>query len=53
MAINRRKIVFGLSCIISSIGIERQLMFPKNADEQRLLEESATKLNLAYNSLDN
>ncbi|MEH2407238.1 L-lactate dehydrogenase [Nostoc sp.] len=43
-------IVLGLPCIISSIGIERQLVLPRNADEQRLLEESATKLNLAYNS---
>ncbi|MBG1270601.1 malate dehydrogenase [Nostoc sp. WHI] len=47
------EVVFGLPCIISSIGIERQLVLPRNADEQRLLEESATKLNLAYNSLDN
>lgn len=46
-------IVLGLPCIISSIGIERQLVLPRNADEQRLLEESATKLNEAYNSLDN
>ncbi|MEH2012345.1 L-lactate dehydrogenase [Nostoc sp.] len=43
-------IVLGLPCIISSIGIERQLVLPRNADEQRLLEESATKLNQAYNS---
>ncbi|WP_375501869.1 L-lactate dehydrogenase [uncultured Nostoc sp.] len=47
------EVVFGLPCIIGSIGIERQLVLPRNADEQRLLEESATKLNLAYNSLDN
>ncbi|MBW4425267.1 MAG: L-lactate dehydrogenase [Nostoc desertorum CM1-VF14] len=47
------EVVFGLPCIISSIGIERQLVLPINAHEQRLLEESATKLNLAYNSLDN
>ncbi|AUB44893.1 LDH, L-lactate dehydrogenase (plasmid) [Nostoc flagelliforme CCNUN1] len=47
------EVVFGLPCIIGSIGIERQLLLPRNADEQRLLEESATKLNLAYNSLDN
>ncbi|MBD2535866.1 L-lactate dehydrogenase [Nostoc flagelliforme FACHB-838] len=47
------EVVFGLPCIVSSIGIERQLVLPRNADEQRLLEESATQLNLAYNSLDN
>ena len=47
------EVVFGLPCIIGSIGIERQLVLPRNADEQRLLEESATQLNLAYNSLDN
>lgn len=46
-------IVLGLPCIISSIGIERQLVLPRNAHEQRLLEESATKLNEAYNSLHN
>lgn len=44
------EIVLGLPCIISSIGIERQLVLPRNADEQRLLEESASKLNEAYNS---
>ncbi|HYX18523.1 MAG TPA: L-lactate dehydrogenase, partial [Nostoc sp.] len=47
------EVVFGLPCIIGSIGIERQLVLPRNAHEQRLLEESATQLNLAYNSLDN
>ncbi|MEH1861453.1 MAG: hypothetical protein V7L21_26415 [Nostoc sp.] len=47
------EVLFGLPCIISSRGIERQLMLPRNTDEQRLLEESATQLNLAYNSLDN
>lgn len=47
------EVVLGLPCIISSQGIERQLVLPRNADEQRLLEESATKLNEAYNSLDN
>ncbi|MBD2249256.1 L-lactate dehydrogenase, partial [Nostoc sp. FACHB-888] len=47
------EVVLGLPCIIGSIGIERQLVLPRNADEQRLLEESATQLNLAYNSLDN
>ncbi|MEH2452614.1 malate dehydrogenase [Nostoc sp.] len=44
------EVVLGLPCIISSIGIERQLVLPRNADEQRLLEESATKLNQAYDS---
>ncbi|MCC5633156.1 L-lactate dehydrogenase [Nostoc sphaeroides CHAB 2801] len=45
------EVVFGLPCIIGSIGIERQLVLSRNADEQRLLEESATQLNLAYSSL--
>ncbi|MEH2355701.1 L-lactate dehydrogenase [Nostoc sp.] len=47
------EVVLGLPCIISSQGIERQLVLPRNPHEQRLLEESATKLNKAYNSLDN
>ncbi|OYD96871.1 L-lactate dehydrogenase [Nostoc sp. 'Peltigera membranacea cyanobiont' 210A] len=47
------EVVLGLPCIISSQGIERQLVLPRNAHEQRLLEESATKLNEAYSSLDN
>ncbi|MEH2183022.1 L-lactate dehydrogenase [Nostoc sp.] len=47
------EVVLGLPCIISSQGIERKLVLPRNAHEQRLLEESATKLNEAYNSLDN
>lgn len=47
------EVVLGLPCIISSQGIERQLVLSRNAHEQRLLEESATKLNEAYNSLDN
>ena len=47
------QVVLGLPCIISSQGIERQLVLPRNADEQRLLEESATKLNQAYDSLHN
>ncbi|MEH2442203.1 L-lactate dehydrogenase [Nostoc sp.] len=47
------EVILGLPCIISSQGIERQLVLPRNPDEQRLLEESATKLNEAYNSLDN
>ncbi|MEH2243407.1 hypothetical protein [Nostoc sp.] len=44
------EVVLGLPCIISSIGIERQLVLPKNAHQQHLLKESATKLNKAYNS---
>ncbi|MEH1856818.1 MAG: L-lactate dehydrogenase [Nostoc sp.] len=44
------EVVLGLPCIISSQGIERQLVLPRNAYEQRLLEQSATKLNEAYNS---
>ena len=47
------QVVLGLPCIISSQGIERQLVLPRNTDEQRLLEESATKLNQAYDSLHN
>ncbi|MHC5615525.1 MAG: hypothetical protein ACYTXA_32285 [Nostoc sp.] len=47
---HKSEIVLGLPCIISSIGIERQLVLPRNAHEQRLLEESASKLNEAYNS---
>ncbi|MCC5658410.1 hypothetical protein LC608_15710 [Nostoc sp. XA010] len=31
------EVVFGLPCIISSIGIERQLVLPRNAHEQPLL----------------
>jgi L-lactate dehydrogenase len=42
------EVVLGLPCIISSRGIERQLLLPRNAYEQRLLEESASKLNEAY-----
>lgn len=45
------EVVLGLPCIIGKQGIERQLLLPRNAEEQRLLEESATKLNEAYNSL--
>ncbi|MDZ8066084.1 MAG: L-lactate dehydrogenase [Nostoc sp. DedQUE08] len=47
------EVVLGLPCIISAQGIERQLVLPRNTHEQRLLEESAAKLNEAYNSLDN
>ncbi|MBN3875645.1 MULTISPECIES: malate dehydrogenase [unclassified Nostoc] len=47
------QVVLGLPCIIGSQGIERQLLLPRNAHEQSLLEESATKLNEAYNSLHN
>lgn len=43
-------VVLGLPCIIGRQGVERQLLLPRNADEQRLLEESATKLSEAYNS---
>lgn len=45
------EVVLGLPCIIGKQGIERQLVLPRNAEEQRLLEESASKLNEAYNSL--
>ena len=47
------EVVFGLPCIIGRQGIERQLLLPRNADEQRLLEESADQLNEAYDSLQN
>jgi L-lactate dehydrogenase len=47
------EVVLGLPCIIGSTGIERQLLLSRNAYEQRLLEESANKLNEAYNFLHN
>ncbi|BAY09942.1 L-lactate dehydrogenase [Calothrix sp. NIES-2098] len=47
------EVVLGLPCIIGSTGIERQLLLSRNAHEQRLLEESANKLNEAYNFLFN
>jgi len=43
-------VVLGLPCIIGGQGIERQLVLPRNAEEQRLLEESVAQLNEAYNS---
>jgi L-lactate dehydrogenase len=45
------EVVFGLPCIIGKQGIENQLLLPRNPLEQSLLEESAAKLNEAYNSL--
>ncbi len=45
------EVVLGLPCIIGKQGIERQLVLARNAEEQRLLEESTSKLNDAYNSL--
>jgi len=44
-------VVLGLPCVISQQGIERKLLLPRNAEEQRLLKTSAAKLNEAYNSL--
>lgn len=44
-------VVLGLPCVIGQQGIERKLLLPRNAEEQRLLEESAAKLNAAYGSL--
>lgn len=44
-------VVLGLPCIISQQGIERKLLLSRNDAEQRLLEESATKLNQGYDSL--
>ncbi len=45
-------VVLGLPCIISQQGIERKLVLPRNPEEQRSLLASASKLNEAYNSLD-
>ena len=47
------QVVLGLPCIIGKQGIERQLVLPRNTEEQRLLEESASQLDEAYNSLPN
>ncbi|MDZ8137545.1 MAG: L-lactate dehydrogenase [Nostoc sp. DedQUE04] len=47
------EVVLGLPCIIGSRGIERQLLLSRNTHEQRLLEESANKLNEAHDSLHN
>lgn len=44
-------VALGLPCIIGNTGIERQLVLPRSAEEQRLLKESADKLNSTYNSL--
>lgn len=44
-------VVLGLPCIIGKQGIERQLLLPRNDLEQRLLEESATKLEEAFDTL--
>jgi L-lactate dehydrogenase len=44
------EVVLGLPCIIGKGGVESQLLLPRNALEQRSLEESAAKLNEAYNS---
>lgn len=45
------EVVLGLPCIIGKHGIERQLLLPRNALEQRQLEESTAILNEAYDSL--
>lgn len=45
------EVVLGLPCIIGQAGIERKLLIPRNDQEQHLLEQSATKLNEAYDSL--
>lgn len=47
------QVVLGLPCIIGKQGIERQLVLPRNLEEQRLLKESASQLSEAYNSLPN
>lgn len=44
-------VVFGLPCIIGKQGIERQLVLPRNAEEQSSLSESAEKLNSTYKSI--
>ncbi len=46
-------VVLGLPCIVGKQGVESQLLLPRNALEQQLLEESAAKLNEAYSSMDN
>lgn len=45
------EVVLGLPCIIGQGGIERQLLIPRNDEEQSLLKESVAKLNEAYKSL--
>jgi len=45
------EVALGLPCIIGQQGIERKLVLPRNQEEQRLLEASATKLKEAYSSL--
>ncbi|MBD2775957.1 malate dehydrogenase [Iningainema tapete] len=44
-------VVLGLPCIIGKQGIERKLVIPRNPQEQHQLEESAAKLEEAYNYL--
>lgn len=46
-------VVLGLPCIVGKQGVESQLVLPRNALEQGLLEASAAKLDAAYNSLQN
>ncbi len=45
------EVVLGLPCIVGQQGIERKLLLPRNDEEQRLLKQSAAKLNEAYDSL--
>ena len=44
-------VVLSLPCSLGKQGVERKLLLPRNAEEQRLLEKSAEQLNEAYKSL--
>ena len=44
-------VVLGLPCVIGRGGIEQKLLLSRNAEEQLLLEESASKLTSAYQLL--
>lgn len=46
-----RNVVLGLPCIIGKQGIERSLLLPLNAEEQKLLDRSALRLSNAYEKL--
>ncbi len=46
-----RNVVLGLPCIIGKKGIERSLLLPLNAEEQKLLDRSALRLSDAYEKL--
>jgi len=44
------EVVLCLPCIIGKEGVVRKLLLSRNSEEQHLLEQSATRLNEAYNS---